>query len=551
MLLSGSGAKKAMMSSNPQMQKQVADLQRLIRLQNRVLLGLSSLFVVVVMTTIALINTAHIPHPNDDRRPFWEQTGRTRSRFGPGREPEHQEAARSNVVAFDDHGRPIGRQQPIVTKQREGHTLALRNAKKQIITMVDGSKCKFPYFGCPLHPVEMSKLNISNAKTAYYYPSLASSGHIMLTHKSNRLTPAPVNQDRATLMPSYVYSVYSRSKSDIIEEIIDPEDDFFVGVFDGHGDNGHNVSQFLSEEIPSLIAKKMIANNYQSDKEKSITKDLIVDVFKEVDGALKTRDGGSTATIMVRVGNQLYMANTGDSTAFICTYQPPDYYDKQLTNLNKAYVVKKRDGKADANGAEEQQLFLQGKIAIHHQNTRHKPHLPLEKSRIEGLGGRVHVPSLHPEHSRVIVHEDAGAHRGEDVGLAMSRSIGDREWTAVGVIPDPDVVAVDLGEFWSVNDVKGAVTGAAKEVFVVLGSDGLFDARKPEYVASHLAYGLFEWGQGWGQSKEDRENEEMQQVFSNHLLGVGKKLVDMASPLKKGAYRDDITFIAKRIELQE
>ena len=35
----------------------------------------------------------------------------------------------------------------------------------------------------------------------------------------------------------------------------------------------------------------------------------------------------------------------------------------------------------------------------------------------------------------------------------MSRSIGDREWTAVGVIPDPDVVAVDLdsGEAWLVT----------------------------------------------------------------------------------------------------
>ena len=65
-----------------------------------------------------------------------------------------------------------------------------------------------------------------------------------------------------------------------------------------------------------------------------------------------------------------------------------------------------------------------------------------------------------------------------------------------------------------------------------------------------VAYGLFEWGQGWGQKEEDRENEKLQQVFSNHLLEVGKKLVDMASPLKKDVYRDDITFIAKRIELQ-
>ena len=563
------------------MQKQVADLRRLIRLQNRVILGLSVLFAVVVMTTIALINT---PHPNDDRGPFWERRQKTRatttttatakhagSRFGPGRRQhieQHQESAAaaaisSNVVAFDDHGRPIpGRRQITIAKQRENERppppaqqqQQLRNARKRVITTLDVSKCKFMYFGCPLPPVELSNLNASDAKTTYFYPSLASSSHIMLTHKSNRLTPSPVNQDRAVFMPSYVYSVYSRSKSDVLESINDPGDDFFAGIFDGHGHDGHLVSQFLSEEIPSRIAKNMIANDYENDKEKSINGGLIVDVFREVDGAVTARDGGSTATVAVRIGNRLYMANTGDSTSFLCTYQPPDYYDKQLTNLNKAYFMKKRDGRADASGSEEQQLYLQGKIEIHHQNARHKPHLPSERYRIEKLGGRVHVPSLHPESSRVIVRRETspgGAHGGEDVGLAMSRSIGDREWTAVGVIPDPDVVDVDLAEFWSVHDVDGAVDGAEKRVFVVLGSDGLFDARKAEYVASHVAYGLFEWGQGWGQNREDRENSELQQVFSNHLLEVGKKLVDMASPLKKGAYRDDITFIAKRIELQE
>jgi hypothetical protein len=80
-------------------------------------------------------------------------------------------------------------------------------------------------------------------------------------------------------------------------------------------------------------------------------------------------------------------------------------YNKQLMNLNKAYVMKMHDSKSDANSAKEQWLFLTGKIAIHHQNTRHKPHLPLEKSHIKGLGGWIHVPLLHPKFSRVIVHK--------------------------------------------------------------------------------------------------------------------------------------------------
>jgi serine/threonine protein phosphatase PrpC len=521
----------------------------------------------LLMATIALLNTSssmRLAHPNDESGHFWERrTGGVgggeitgRSLFGPEGRLRRVDRASSSVdggtgkKASDDNNHV---KQPPSQQQNKvgGHSQLLRPAlkKRPIVTSLEVSKCKYAYFGCPIMPTELTKLNISDPKTNYYYPSHASSSHVMVTHISNR--KSNVNQDRVVLMPSFVHSIYSRSKSDVMESINDPKDDFFVGVFDGHGDDGHLVSQYASEEIPSRIASKMMSSGYEDDKSKSINEDMIVRVFKEVDERLTVRDGGTTATVMLRVGNKLYMANTGDSTAFVCTYQPPDYYDKQLTAYNKAYVMKKRDGRADSNGNEEQQLYLQGSIVIHNQNERHKPHFPLEKSRIEKLGGRVHVPLSHPENSRVIVHEYEGAHKGDDVGLAMSRSIGDKDWTAVGVIPDPDVRVIDLGEFFFDNDVNGAINGAEKRVFVVLGSDGLFDARKAEYVASHLAYGLFEWGQGWGQRKEDRNNEELQQVFSNHLLEVGKKIVDMASPLKDGAYRDDISFIAKRIELQD
>ncbi|KAL3811010.1 hypothetical protein ACHAXA_002287 [Cyclostephanos tholiformis] len=578
--------------ANPQtmQQKHVADLRRLIILQNRAIIALSFLFAALLLSTLVLINTATtttsssllpgiIAHTNDDRRPFWERAverdggddgSMTRSLFGPeGKLRKRDRASSSTGVGKANDKQQQRRQQQQQQQQPQQQPQAQRGGKrgggvgrpllgtrtitkkKPINTTLEVSKCRYMYFGCPLFPMELTRLNISDSKSNYYYPSHASSGHIMLTHMSNRVSPARVNQDRVVLMPAYVYSPYTRSREDIIQSLNDPRDDFFAGVFDGHGDNGHHVSQFVSEQIPSRIASGMVKSGYEDDKSKSIDGGSIVGVFREVEGALKIRDGGSTANIALRVGNRLYLANTGDSTAFICTYQPPDYYDRQLTAYNKAYVMKKRDGRTDINGDEEQQLYLQGSITVHHRNVRHKPHLPLERSRIEMLGGRVHVPQLHPEQSRVIVHEDAGAHRGDDVGLAMSRSIGDKEWTTVGVIPDPDVAVVDLQEFFSENDVNGARNGAEKRVFVVLGSDGLFDVRKAEYVASHLAYGLFEWGQGWGQRQEDKDNEELQQVFSNHLLEVGKKLVDMASPLKRGAYRDDISFIAKTIELQD
>ncbi|KAL3801870.1 hypothetical protein ACHAW5_003783 [Stephanodiscus triporus] len=377
----------------------------------------------------------------------------------------------------------------------------------------------------------------------------------MITHEGNRPKSMPMNQDRAVLIPAYVYSMEVRPKNRLlIDAINDPEDDFFVGVFDGHGKRGHDVAKYASEEIPARIASKMVRNNYNEDKESSITRDLIVEAFVEVDNDVVT-DGGCTAAIMLRIGNQLHIANTGDVTSFVVIYEPPDEYDERLSNINRDYISKPRGSTTDDGNTGEEllQLHLQGKVTIHHQNARHEPHSPRERSRIESRGGRVRISPTNPNDSRVlmIAREVSGLRRGDDVGPKTSRSIGDREWTAVGVIPDPDVVMIDLKEFWSYHDVDA--NGDVKEVFIVLGSDGLFNNRKVEYVARHLAYGLFEYNKdkdNVSPKEGGADDQEQQQVFSSNLLEVGEKLATMASPLMEEWYRDDITFIAKIIKLQ-
>ena len=144
----------------------------------------------------------------------------------------------------------------------------------------------------------------------------------------------------------------------------------------------------------------------------------------------------------------------------------------------------------------------------------------------------------------------------------MSRSIGDWEWTAVGVIPDPDVRIVNLDNFWSQHVYEqdgGEGESEKKKVFALLGSDGLFDARQAEFVGRHLAYGLFESSiplyENGNDVNDDVEqqshdnNVDQEEAFSKHMIEVGAKLVSMASPLKEEWYRDDITFVAKVIEL--
>ena len=432
---------------------QQMDLHRLLRLQNQVIIGLSSCLALLVLSTVILIQ--HLPRQNDTHSRFWEETG--------------------------DSLLPQQQKQSIVVKE----------------------KCAS--FGCPIRPVEMSQLTS-------HTPAIASSSHILLTHKNNRMDD---NLDRGVLIPSFKYDNHDDS---LQLTTIDPRDDFFMGVFDGHNINGDEIAQFASDEIPSRIASKMKekfdaqSNNFNVIKD--IIKETILEIDKDVPGST---GGGCTASIMLRIGKKLFMANIGDSTEFIVVYTPPRKFNKGVASDNDEYIKSERSARFEM----DLELRLQGKITIYHQNIKHRPALKEERMRIESMGGRVYIPRERPEDSKLIRQKD-----GAYVGIGVSRSIGNHEWTSFGVTNDPDIVSLNLIKFWSENDID--VSGG-KKVFVVLGSDGLFDARREEYVASHLAYGLFE--------------------DPNHLLEVGKKLIKMVVPVKKEWLQPDISVLAKVIEL--
>ncbi|KAL9181744.1 hypothetical protein ACHAXT_012087 [Thalassiosira profunda] len=448
-----------------ELQTQVAQLKRVIRVQNQLIIGLSSCFLLVIISTFLLMQ--HLPHPHDEQIHFWDT----------------------------DHARQ--QQQPLVKPQLSGKSSGLQNQQRNCTR-----------YGCPIRPVELTQLETTPQAIAL----IESKDHILLTHKSNRKKPAPVNQDRAVLIPSFGddYEVN--------------EGNFFVGLFDGHDDNGHAAAQLASEEIPAKIAAKMQSTSHahKTISEEAI-KEIIREAFLDVDEDVPN-GGGCTAIAVMKRGSSLYMANTGDSTVFLAIYRPPNSFDEEKGVHNNQYIKSPR--------SPTNQLHLQGTVSIHHQNKRHKAHIPEEKERIEALGGRIHIPPNAPMGSRVIVR--SSMHR-EDVGLAMSRSLGDWEWTAVGVVPDPDVVVVDLPAFFRENDVQ-----STDRAFLVVGSDGLFDARRVEFVANHLAFGLFE------QQRSPPGKDAIQ-----NLIDVGRKLVDLASPIKAEWYRDDITFVAQAIECDD
>jgi serine/threonine protein phosphatase PrpC len=374
---------------------------------------------------------------------------------------------------------------------------------------------KCPFYGCVMVASEISQLNSTNA-TEFISPT-----NILLTHKSNRKVPAPVNQDRAILISPFVPSALENPQ---VRGALSSIDNFLTGIFDGHDNAGGDVAQFASTEIPLRIATKLRDIDIQRDGtisnntiDYNAVKNAIIQAHEEVDVALPPEQsmmGGCTAHVVLRLGSTLYMSNVGDSYSYLVTYTPPV------------------NGIQEVSAPEDLQPHLQGSITIHHENTRHKPHLPEENSRIKSLGGRIHIPPppKNPMGSRVIVKSTT---HNEDVGLAMSRSIGDLEWTKVGVIPTPDVEVIDLTKLLEEMD-------GSSQLFVVVASDGLFDNRKKEFVTKHLAYILYELV-ATADGRQPRAGIK--------LLEGAKTLVNAASPLKPDWYRDDISLVVKAIKL--
>jgi len=179
----------------------------------------------------------------------------------------------------------------------------------------------------------------------------------------------------------------------------------FLGVYDGHGSFGHEVSNY----IHSLIPRYFISN----EKSKTEPLELFNEVFPRVDNELKElcnqEDSefdcvfsGSTATTAFIYQKKLYIGHVGDSRAVLGVKE----------------------------GSELKALRV---------SEDHKPTLQGEKTRIEKAGGEVkRLPEDIPY--RVFM-------KGKDYpGLSTSRAFGDLSAHSVGVTSEPQTLEINLDE---------------------------------------------------------------------------------------------------------
>ena len=272
------------------------------------------------------------------------------------------------------------------------------------------------------------------------------------------------------------------------------------GIFDGHGDNGHLISNLVSTLLNKYFTNKInycIKNKNESKEisesessifkdEVNITDEMLSEIFSEKNNFIKDtirildeksnecnfdlNFSGTTCVLLFILENKIVCSNIGDSSCYLFHCSNEERWTHELISI------------------------------------LHKPEDPNEQKRIIENGGVIHP-----------YYDEDGVFEGPDrvyvkgktyPGLSLTRSIGDLEGEKVGIISEPDIIAKKIDSTCK---------------YLVLGSDGLWDMIKP-YDVIRIVNPFFNKGDPKG--------------ACNALLKRANKNWD-----KDESERDDITII--------
>jgi serine/threonine protein phosphatase PrpC len=249
----------------------------------------------------------------------------------------------------------------------------------------------------------------------------------------------------------------NQDASIILNNVLNIENYSIYGIMDGHGSNGHLVSNFVKEKIEKYFndvktyrqkkLKKAVSSLETNDTNDIYEKlkyndyEIIRYFFKKVDEELYDTNfdvhfSGTTCVLVFKIGQKIICSNVGDSRAVLINKKNDISSNKDLTKIgNSNYEF----------------------IELSHD---HKPENKEERERIEKLGGEVAQEFF-------IGDEDkpAGPFRVWNKGcnypgIAVSRSLGDKIAELIGVIPDPDILEFNIDD---------------KSKYIIMGSDGVFE----------------------------------------------------------------------------
>ena len=213
----------------------------------------------------------------------------------------------------------------------------------------------------------------------------------------------------------------------IYKNFADHKDYIYLSVCDGHGIEGHFVSDFIKDALPYCMSENLKNTNILTEKE--LTHQIITETFIDVNNMLVSNENinslfsGSTCVSVIYTPERLIVPNIGDSRAVLARYD-------KITKTYKAIDLS-RD---------------------------HKPTEKDESQRIYENDGR--IQPFTEEGGEFVGPQRVWLKNEEVPGLAMTRSFGDRVAATVGVISEPEIKEFDFDE----NDK-----------FMIIASDGIWE----------------------------------------------------------------------------
>ncbi len=299
--------------------------------------------------------------------------------------------------------------------------------------------------------------------------------HIVGTYSCHGIEPVYDEGDSSSNSPSCIAKI-NQDRGGVAFPYANSSRMAVFAAYDGHGDGGEHVAQYALHEIPRRLEQH--GDFLKGDFEKAF-KDVFLNVDKDLvlENDIEPLYSGCTACVALLKENVLYLSNAGDSRAVMAS---------RVNEKNKT-VYEALDLTVDQN-----------------------PDSPGEQERIEGMGGFVSPPPEEGLSARVWLDCNYS-----QIGLAMSRSIGDHAVKSVGVIAEPVVTKHELRD---------------EDNFMIIATDGVW-----EFLSSQEAVDIV---------SEDLENGKGSSVACQNLIEAAAAMWEK----NEGDYRDDITALVIKVK---
>ena len=214
----------------------------------------------------------------------------------------------------------------------------------------------------------------------------------------------------------------------------------FLGVCDGHGVYGQNISSYLKEHLPMNVQEDLIDHNILDLTNIDITtfSEIIESIYKTTNSQMNSDEridsslSGSTCIAGFYTPFRFFCINVGDSRCVLFKYFKSKNYwtSSNLSRDHKPSDINEKTRILNSGGKVESYIDEQGN------------HVGPERVWLKGIGDRLAVP-----------------------GLAMSRSFGDQIAHSVGVVVSPEILEHKFCE---------------EDKIILLASDGVWEFIEDE-----------------------------------------------------------------------